>query len=437
MPYTYGMIEPTNSELLTYEEATNLAARAAKVFQPRTPITTTELFAGRWNELTAVADAVNQPGLHVVIYGERGVGKSSLANVVKPTIWTLDNMGKDRSQWIERLVIKAVASSGDTFSKIWDNLFKELAWNDDRPVAGMLQNLKKRISIREAFDLTDTLQIDDVRRVLSNMPGAVFIVDEFDRAVTDTSREFTDLIKSLSDFAIDCTVILVGVSDTVDKLIADHASIHRALIEILLHRMKPEELTVILQNAEKSLSVNFSEDAKKLIVRVSQGLPHYTHLIGLHAVRMTATERFSRSIDRSEVFEALKKAVTQAEQTITDKHSRATHSAHKDALYRHVLLACALTAASSHDALGYFNPAALVDPLGQILGRDVAIATFSNHLSEFCQEKRASVLERDGQPWGYRFRFRDPLLVPYVFMNAVDANLISGEKLVQMLEETH
>jgi len=34
-------------------------------------------------------------------------------------------------------------------------------------------------------------------------------------------------------------------------------------------------------------------------------------------------------------------------------------------------------------------------------------------------------------------RFRDPLLVPYVFMNAVDANLISGETLVQMLEETH
>jgi ABC-type molybdenum transport system ATPase subunit/photorepair protein PhrA len=46
-------------------------------------------------KLTTIRDAAHQAGLHVVIYGERGVGKTSLANVVRPTIWALDNYGKE------------------------------------------------------------------------------------------------------------------------------------------------------------------------------------------------------------------------------------------------------------------------------------------------------------------------------------------------------
>jgi len=298
-----------------------------------------------------------------------------------------------------------------------------------------MTNQTKRVSTRQYFGLDGTLSIDDVRRVLAQMPGSVFIVDEFDRAKGEISKDFTDLIKTLSDLVIDCTVILVGVSETVGNLVADHASISRAIVQIRLERMKPKELLVILQNAEKALGVRFAEDAANLIVHVSQGLPHYTHLIGLHAVR-SITDKLSLSeVRRDDVFDALKRAVKLAEQTVTEQYSTATHSAHRDALYRQVLLACALTAARCHDALGYFNPRSVVGPLEEILGKSVTIATFTNHLSEFCQDKRGPVLERDGQPWGYRYRFRDPLLVPFVFMNAVEGSLLSGESLVRMLKE--
>lgn len=407
-----------------------LAAQAAKVFRPRSPITTKELFAGRWNELTSIADAVSQPGLHVVIYGERGVGKTSLANVVSPTIWAIDNHGKDPGEVTERLVIKSVANGGDTFSTIWNRLFSEFAWPG--AAAGMADQ-QKQISTREFFALGETLGIDDVRRVLSQMPGAVFIIDEFDRAKRETSKDFTDLIKTLSDLGIDCTVILVGVSETVGNLVTDHASINRAIVQIRLERMKTKELLVILQNAERALQIKFAQDAANLIVHVSQGLPHYTHLIGLHAVRALTERVESDEVRRDDVLSALKRAVKLAEQTVTEEYSTATHSAHRDALYRHVLLACALTAASSHDALGYFNPSSVVQPLEEILRKTVTIATFTNHLGEFCQDKRGSVLERDGQPWGYRYRFRDPLLVPFVFMNAVEGHLLSDVDLVRML----
>ena len=170
----------------------------------------------------------------------------------------------------------------------------------------------------------------------------------------------------------------------------------------------------------------------KLTEAISQGLPHYTHLLGLHAVRISAG-RLSDQVERDAVFDALKEAVRQAQQTVTEEHTKATRSAHKDALYKHVLLGCALAATHSRDALGYFNPGSVVEPLSKILTRQVPIAAFSHHLSEFCSLKRAEILERTGQPRSYRFRFRDPLLVPYVLMDAMNTELVSRTQLADML----
>lgn len=411
--------------------ADSLAARAATVFQPRMPITTKELFAGRWAELTDISDAVHQPGLHVVIYGERGVGKTSLANVVSPTIWVMDGHAPDDDEEAalgipERLVMKAVTASGDSFSTLWSRMLGDLQWPNP-------SNSEMLVPTKVAFALTSNISVDDVRRVVSNADGAVFIFDEFDQAQREVSKAFTELIKALSDLGIDCTIVLVGVSQTVENLVEDHASIHRAITQIRLERMKADELRQIIGKAERALSIQFDEDAAKLIVHVSQGLPHYTHLIGLHAVRSAAQRLSVTRVEIEDVFDGLKKAVKQAEQTVAGTHSSAIHSSQKTALYRHVLFACALAAARSHDSLGYFSPSAVVDPLADILGKAITIANFTNHLREFCEPKRGSVLEKDGQPWGYRYRFRDPLLVPYVFMDGMEAGITSGQGLMQLL----
>jgi hypothetical protein len=72
------------------------------------------------------------------------------------------------------------------------------------------------------------------------------------------------------------------------------------------------------------------------------------------------------------------------------------------------------------DALGYFHPADVVDPLSSILERaNVTIATFQKHINEFCEKERGPILERAGVPRAYKYRFLDPLLPPYIFMKSV------------------
>lgn len=417
---------------LDLDKARALSVQAATVFQPRTPVSTHEFFAGRWGQMTTLADAVGQAGLHVVIYGERGVGKSSLANIVRPVLQVFDRHQADETALLQRIIVKKNANSGDTFSSIWERLIEDLTWEDGRPGIGILPAKRDTYKLREAFGFSKTITVDDARKILTTLAGSVFIVDEFDRAAKEVGLPFTDLMKALADAGANSTIILVGVSETIDQLLSDHASINRSLVQILLPRMESGELREILTKAEGALPIKFSDEAANLIVNLSQGLPHYTHLLGLNAVRIAA-KRLSAYIERGDVFGALKEAVRQAEQSVRDKHSKAVHSAHTDALYRHVLLAAALAAARSHDARGFFIPSALATPLGKILGRDVQIATFNGHLTEFSDEKRGSLLERVGQARAYRYRFRDPLLVPFVFMDAVAQGIVTDEQLADLL----
>ena len=90
----------------------------------------------------------------------------------------------------------------------------------------------------------------DVRRGLQSLAGgrrvAVFI-DEFDRLASNDDRLlFADTIKTLSDELPGATIVLVGVADDVEQLIAEHLSIERALVQIHMPRMSHAELAEVV-----------------------------------------------------------------------------------------------------------------------------------------------------------------------------------------------
>ena len=419
---------------LTDEQSKVLSALAGEVFTPRTPISDRELFAGRWTEINQLVDTVNQVGLHVVLYGERGVGKTSLANVI-PFLLTYFDAKANPPRKANRIAIRSNANSTDTFSTMWAKVLDEISWSDDAPSIGFRPQVGKKITrLREAFGLDGDLSIEDVRRVISNLPDSVFVIDEFDRMPKKHTSQFTDLIKALADSAARTTIMLVGVSETVEGLVRDHASIPRALIQIPLKPMKLKDLREILENGEKKLGVVFELRAGERIAMMSQGRPHYTHLVGLLSVR-AALARHSGVVSAADVAKGFEQAVKSADHTISKLYADATHSAHKGALWEQVLLACAIAAAKETDEFGHFQPVSVVEPLTAILRRDrpVAISTFNSHLAEFCEDKRG-ILARSGHPRAYRYRFRDSLIAPYVLMRGVADNMISAESLAAFLD---
>jgi|GEM_PF-230336 len=411
---------------LTLEEAEELSIRAGAAFKPNAPIDTRELFAGRWDQLTRIADAVTQAGLNVVIFGERGVGKTSLANVIRPVLSVFDN---DPPTVFTRLIVRTNVTVSDNFSTVWCKLFDQVTIVDSKPTIGFRISAEhQRLTLRQAYRMGEEVSIDDVRIVLASLDGSVFILDEFDRMDPLSRPWFTDLIKTISDQVINSTIVLVGVSDTVDELVKDHASIVRAVIQVQLPRMNEQELDAIISTACNVLDIEVDASARTLIIATSQGLPHYTHLIGLHAVRVAAG-RHTRLVTAEHVNEAFQRAAKDSFQSIRDTYLSATRSARRDSLYESVALACA-SATSKADALGYFHPSDVIEPMELILGRgQIQIAVFQRHLNEFCETQRGAILQRVGEARARKYRFKDPLMPPFIFMHSTTTEVVAAAVL--------
>jgi ABC-type transport system involved in cytochrome bd biosynthesis fused ATPase/permease subunit len=90
----------------------------AEAFRPAAPVDRRGLFSGRSDEIAELYSVVAQPGQHAVIYGERGVGKTSLAAVVTEML---------RGSGV--LVARATCDSSDDYSSVWRKALSEIAFS--------------------------------------------------------------------------------------------------------------------------------------------------------------------------------------------------------------------------------------------------------------------------------------------------------------------
>ncbi len=58
------------------------------VFTPNTPVSEKDMFSGRKDQIYKVLDVIFQTGQHAIIFGDRGVGKTSLANILSGVMET-------------------------------------------------------------------------------------------------------------------------------------------------------------------------------------------------------------------------------------------------------------------------------------------------------------------------------------------------------------
>lgn len=392
-------------------------AEAARIFSPAAPIDEYRLFAGRTKQVREVLVSVNQRSRHVLLFGERGVGKTSLANVLA------ELMSGDGLRVLNSGTVNCDAS--DDFSSLWHKAFRELTLYRDDGAGGVDEQ-----SMRELLDRDVTP--DDIRYFLDRVPQPVMIViDEIDRlANRDATTLLADTIKTLSVHSVDATLILVGVADSVDQLIAEHHSVERALRQVRMPRMSREELYEILDLGGQEIGVSFSAVARRQIAQLSEGLPTYTHLLALEAVQRALIDDRSE-VNSADVEAATKEAVETSQQSIRNAYHRAVSSPRRDNIYGDVLLACALTPT---DFMGTFRATDVEEVLSAIKGKPYKSPAFSRHLKEFCAAARGPILQRLGTKNRPRYRFINPMMQPYVILHALAHDIVPTSTL-SLLQE--
>lgn len=395
-----------------------LALRLGGIFRPSTPIDSERLFCGRTVQVRDVVDAINQRGRHAILYGEAGVGKTSLGNILRTKLTAIEQ--------VPILSTLITCDSDDTYSSIWNKAFESLGVDGFGVAEAMQANDGEPVVI-----VLETPQVtpNDVRKALEGVGqnGILYvIIDEFDKIANDHCRKmFADTIKLLSDRAVPATLLLIGVSDDVTGLIKDHGSIQRCLAQIHMPRMRREELEEIVKKGLMSVGMSADDTVLLEISGLSKGLPNYAHMLALYSGRH-ALDRKSLRVASEDVEFAVSDSMRQAQESIRTNYYKATYSVKKGTLYEPVLLACSM---AESDEFGWFQPANVCEPLKKITGTHLSTDRFAVHLKGFCEDERGPILVRIGGEYRWKYRFKDPMMQPFVTMKGLASNTISKADL--------
>jgi Cdc6-like AAA superfamily ATPase len=385
---------------------------ALDAFTPGAPIDELDLLAGRGPQIARMIETVMQRGLHAILYGERGVGKSSLANTFATKLLK-------GARLLNCIPINC--HPGDDFSAVWRKVFRRLEIDGET----LAQKYPGVID-------PDEVVVELSKFDLNIIP--IIILDEFDKlSGNDLRNRIANTIKNLSDRSVRATVIIVGVADSVSDLIEEHESILRCLRQIPMQRMNPDELREIIDKRLPRLGMKIRGDAMAHIISLSRGLPHYTHLFGQQSAKQCLEDR-QLTVDIKHVDKAIPNCISETAQTIREQYHKATLSPRKGNIYKEVLLAAALVQV---DDLGYFAPADLQKPLAAMLQRQEAkVSLFGQHLKSLCEPDRGSILEQIGTDRKFRYRFVEPMMQPFILIQGLRTGQITRQQ-VNDLAATH
>jgi Cdc6-like AAA superfamily ATPase len=288
-------------------------------FTPAQPISKPEHLHGRDAKLKTIQRALTSPGKHVFIYGDRGIGKTSLAK----TAFQIQCPNAPR--------IPIVAcDNGASFAQLVGSICKQLAevfWETSG-------NLNSPSPV-PAFPVENSVRtVNDAMEAIRNAAppsGGPFpiIVDEFDQlSSADDKKYFADLIKQLSDQELNVRFLICGIGQSLEELIGIHLSTDRYLAGVRLEQITHDARWQIIQSACDHFGLDFDRNSIIRIGQISDGFPYYVHLIGerifwevfddANVVSTISIDHYARGIKAA--IEEAQTSLRQAYELATQKH---------------------------------------------------------------------------------------------------------------------
>jgi Cdc6-like AAA superfamily ATPase len=278
-------------------------ARLRFAFTPSQPIADRRLFAGRDEVLKTIIRSIEDQRLHIVLYGERGIGKTSLLHILTQAA-------------LEARYIVVYTSCGANSN--FDETFRAAAANIPllfhsgfSPTAAETEKGSSLADLLPDEALTPR-KFGDLCAKLTGT-RVLIILDEFDRAQSGAfRRDVAELIKSLSDRLGRVQLVLAGVAADLSELVEHIPSIRRNIFSLQVPKMSEAEILQIVANGERESDLKFDSDASASVVTVARGSPYLASLLCHHAGHAALDEGRS-TVLATDVGRALNEAVIEFE----------------------------------------------------------------------------------------------------------------------------
>jgi Cdc6-like AAA superfamily ATPase len=421
-----------------------------EAFNPKQPISDAQMLAGRKSELKICIEKLLSRGGHVLLYGDRGVGKSSIAYVLCALFPQLS--GKREYAQIEvrcytQDTIKTIFAKPLRAAGVDPNILESASQNSEQKDWGIEGNLKIEAGVfigkaeaetgshyrQENTRTTSTKNIGNhelatnpawIAEVLSERPF-IMLIDEMDQ-IRDVSvkHQIATIIKHVSDNPrAKFKFVLAGIAQNAAELTAGHPSVQRCLAEIPISRLSRDHILEIFHKGAAKITIEtdeglrplrFSNDVASDLAKKSHGYPYFAHLIGQGAALLAIERRDAFVDEQVELNGAVEYACTAADE---DLRRSLDFALDKDERGRFRRL---LIAAAEKDSVS-FSYQEWTDAYTQRWGEELsAIAPYQQRLVADPEEIDDWGKERNGAKpiltriKGGAYRFTDPRMASFI-----------------------
>lgn len=403
--------------------------RPVDVFTPgRIPIRPNNVYSRRGEAETDFEQSLER-GMVPLVFGEYGVGKTSLArHQFKP-------------QEAQGVLVNIESAADSTLQDVLDRILEKLDYVVVRKrvdthiqtssheqggdaavglpwakasVASKRSNGESTSSQNEG-ELIVASPTDSRIVEICEAAGVALLIDELHRASDRFNDELAKFIKTYGN--ANChrfSIALLGTSSDASKLVRSDKGIDRLLQEVHLLSMTNDEANFIVEQGMRALALGISDDVRDRLVRIAVGSPSILQYLCLECAEV-AVKRDSRTVEVDDVDRAVKKFVETKEARLNRAYISAIETTGENRYRKQILRAMA----ESDDE--YVTMDHLTTAVSVFLGKAVPSTSLSGPLRELKTDRFGAVLTDVARPdstdrmQNYT-TFRDPSLKAFIRM---------------------
>jgi hypothetical protein len=360
-------------------------------------------------------EALRERGGQVILYGDTGVGKSTLLK------YAADDEGMP--------VLSIAATSKRSFDDLVDIAIREVTLERDVEVVrsgttgggfeggvtshitirGHLKNEKGQEVRVELIDRTPLLALAET---MQTEGYRILSFDNFQNVDQRERAMFAQALEVLSDRASetgDVKMVVIGIADDADTLVGGSGSVRRRTTEIGVPRMPDDEIANIFISGFRLLGLEVEENALRNLVFYCDGFPYFAHLLGL-AVARDAARSGDGFVSQPVLEAALVRVAREVEASFPKRLALAFEAGGHVQPRRRILRTMCLSDRRE------WRSGDVVEEYGELYGSPDDPGFLHAALGELVKPTRGSILARTGKPKHYVFRFSDPYLRPFLRM---------------------
>lgn len=409
------------------------------VFTPgRIPINPGNVYAER-GESEADFRTALQRGFVPVVFGEYGVGKTSMARYVlinEESAGRLVNIESAADKTLEDIfqrcleklgyVVRKKRVRGSTVSSAEERSsqagggargFKVMSALKMTQTSGRTQQLEEEFAVTSP---TDSRVIE-----VCEAAGVVLLIDELHRATPELTDQLARFLKAYGN--ANCArfrIVLLGTSSDATRLVRFDPGIDRLVQEINLKALRPKEACFVVEKGMHDLGIAVASAVVDRLEKTSVGSPNILQYLCLETAEK-AHSRKPREATLDDVVYALARYVDKKEARLYRTYKEAIETVGESRYRKQILRAM------SECEDEYVTMEDIRERVSTYLGREVPSTALSGPLRDLKEPKFGPVLSDIDRPDGAGrllnyTTFVDPALKAFIRMQVVREDDLPG-----------